>query len=879
MKIKKFKKYLAAMMAGMMTMSMFSGVALADEPEAELNEVETKQEVVYKEVDSYVIYHGAKGDTDYAFTQTWWWVTPYLPSFSTRGSNPTYEWPIVYNMVNTAAVVEGKTVADGPYASIPVYCTDILTGTDQGTNYRRINLEDSTYYSEDYAGRIRSILTNSFPHVMDMEALAQAVNAWLGKEAVVGLTTAEALTATQDAIWLMSNSDECELYEYCMAEDTGVYSATQKKNQIIDVTTVNPDAVDNRVNPDDDVNPATEQTIQNIESLCKYLLSLEAMKVQDSMISEHSLKDVTVFYVDNLDGTYDVTVSYVVDATIHKDDKLSISAACGNVRKTYALTEAGADSITLTVETLGEVSLEINGVQNSTGDVYLYEPIAGRRTAQSMVGYDTSAVPVHAEVIVTERVLNFHKTTNTDQGKKALENVAFDIYLITENVAGFAAGELTLPANPKADYAADTRTFVTTVKTDAQGKAVCNLTQLNFGDGIYLVVEQNHPAVVRPIDPFFVCVPMTNEEGTGYNYNINIEPKNTVVPGPEICHDVTEIENDHDSFNVNEDQLWIIRATIPADLSTAKEYKITNVLDYRLTYKGNLEVKVAKETDAANTEEVTLVRGTDYKLIVDKTSTDGKVVDKFVVSLTAAGMKKVAEATVNKGRSVEEGSDAYEVRVYFDALINTNAGMGALIPNQATLDYTNSFGYEYDLKSDITDVYTCGIQIFKYDAKTKAALSDAVFKLAKEAVTDAEKAIAAKLVVSKGVTKDVVYVDFYATADMSEAKTNVVTTDVDGAAIMYGLEDGTYYLVETKAPAGYNMLSYPVEVVLNRGSHVIVDDATTEANEDMTVRVANSNTFHLPETGGIGTVIFTVSGGLMTLAGGTILALKKREEE
>ena len=107
---------------------------------------------------------------------------------------------------------------------------------------------------------------------------------------------------------------------------------------------------------------------------------------------------------------------------------------------------------------------------------------------------------------------------------------------------------------------------------------------------------------------------------------------------------------------------------------------------------------------------------------------------------------------------------------------------------------------------------------------------------------------------------------------------NVVTTPADGKAVIYGLEDGTYYLVEIKAPAGYNLLSYPVAVTLNEQSHQVDDPATEEVEPDMTVKVANSNTFVLPETGGIGTVIFTVSGGLMTLAGGAILTLKKREE-
>ena len=90
----------------------------------------------------------------------------------------------------------------------------------------------------------------------------------------------------------------------------------------------------------------------------------------------------------------------------------------------------------------------------------------------------------------------------------------------------------------------------------------------------------------------------------------------------------------------------------------------------------------------------------------------------------------------------------------------------------------------------------------------------------------------------------------------------------DGKAMIYGLEAGDYYLVEIKAPEGYNLLSYPVSVTLNQESHM-------EANS---LKVANSNTFVLPTTGGIGTSVFTLIGGLMTLAGGTVLVRKKKEE-
>ena len=58
-------------------------------------------------------------------------------------------------------------------------------------------------------------------------------------------------------------------------------------------------------------------------------------------------------------------------------------------------------------------------------------------------------------------------------------------------------------------------------------------------------------------------------------------------------------------------------------------------------------------------------------------------------------------------------------------------------------------------------------------------------------------------------------------------------------------------------------------VTLNQNSHL----------EDSTVKVANSNTFKLPETGGMGTTIFTVSGMMMLAAAAFVLVMKKKESE
>ena len=106
--------------------------------------------------------------------------------------------------------------------------------------------------------------------------------------------------------------------------------------------------------------------------------------------------------------------------------------------------------------------------------------------------------------------------------------------------------------------------------------------------------------------------------------------------------------------------------------------------------------------------------------------------------------------------------------------------------------------------------------------------------------------------------------------------TDIVTTAA-GAIKISGLDADTYHLIETKAPAGYNLLTKDVTVLITRGS-----DANGEVSKDGTktadkqVKVENSTGALLPTTGGIGTTIFYVIGAILILGAAVALIVKRR---
>ena len=134
-------------------------------------------------------------------------------------------------------------------------------------------------------------------------------------------------------------------------------------------------------------------------------------------------------------------------------------------------------------------------------------------------------------------------------------------------------------------------------------------------------------------------------------------------------------------------------------------------------------------------------------------------------------------------------------------------------------------------------------------------------------------------------TEDMVGTVYAWTTDVNKA--SILDTDKDGKIELFGLDKDVYFLEETKTVGGYNSLTEPVRVEIRpaittkQDSHEIDTEVVeyyvnTVKNADHIVSVPNAKGNQLPSTGGMGTTLFYVGGGIMALLAVVLLVTKKR---
>ncbi len=344
-------------------------------------------------------------------------------------------------------------------------------------------------------------------------------------------------------------------------------------------------------------------------------------------------------------------------------------------------------------------------------------------------------------------------------------------------------------------------------------------------------------------------------------------------------------------YRVGAEVPYLIRVDVPSNVEKLKTFKLTDTMK-NLTFKaGSFKIYETKETDY--TSATPILTGIT-PAVTGKTWT----IDFNTENPTT----KVITSTVKeyKGKSIY---------IYFEATLDNTAAMTeAGNPNNITLDYSNAIyptgdpsnpnngkDPKVDYIKDAVNVFTFGIDVLKLDGEAttpNTPLEGVTFDLYR--VNDGKAP----------ATGEKVTETWLKTAG-NAVKIGSKTTGTDGKLSFEGLDNATYYLVETQTKAGYNLLKEPYEAVLNltatftkETTKKITTDSVNETvttetttttiygtgagvgttNGKFVVTVKNYKGFTLPTTGGIGTFVFTFAGIAMMAAAVILLITSKKKK-
>jgi len=302
-------------------------------------------------------------------------------------------------------------------------------------------------------------------------------------------------------------------------------------------------------------------------------------------------------------------------------------------------------------------------------------------------------------------------------------------------------------------------------------------------------------------------------------------------------------------------------------------YKLLDKMSTGLTFDGVSSIKVYKGSIA---EANLLTSGTEY------TATAGGVYTPASGDTAAV----TADFTVEFAQSfLDTITTDTDLIVTYTATVNSDAVLNTGISNKTVLEYGNN---TRTVESE-TKTYVWGIDLLKKDGQNPSTvLKDAEFVIYKKGTGDDDgKIFYAKFdadnkfngwtdadteTVANLVKKENTY--------FTGKNATILTTGEDGTIAVTGLDEGSYFMIEVTAPAGYNKLDAEQPVTIT--STVATNGATLEnaltsgTNGSTHIDVTNNQGSVLPSTGGIGRTVFYVIGATLVLGAGILLVTRRR---
>ena len=424
-------------------------------------------------------------------------------------------------------------------------------------------------------------------------------------------------------------------------------------------------------------------------------------------------------------------------------------------------------------------------------------------------------------------------------------------------------------------------------------------TTVTLNIGFYIIIETGTSGDSASVASKSMLVPLpyvdgNAEDGYKWNFDLTITPKDEPVNVDKSIIEDGEKEN-VSTNNVGDILTYQVDADIPHyDASTNTQmvkYIITDTLSKGLDFyiEGDPENNIDIIVSNFSGETKTLKPGTletHQTTIGEEPYTYYSVTDgDYAVSYDGKTMTLVFDyPDIMAYNNLQLN---YQVKINEDAVIGVEGN-----PNQVDLEYTNNNKtWDTSVPEDETKSFVFGLKINKIDPNAEAdkkALQGAEFQLLRDGTPIATYT-------------------FDENGDRVLNSNNGLTavTNEDGIAYLLGIDEGTYALVETKAPNGYIIPDGQMQLdvvetigVDEDGKEAVTDVKYTLTTEDgetelptevlgnveigdgsvAVTTIVNPKGFNLPRTGGAGTWMFAV-GGILIMAGMATAFVKLRKKE
>lgn len=333
--------------------------------------------------------------------------------------------------------------------------------------------------------------------------------------------------------------------------------------------------------------------------------------------------------------------------------------------------------------------------------------------------------------------------------------------------------------------------------------------------------------------------------------NVTMAPKSGTTTSEKKVKDINDSQGltytdwqDSADYDIGDRIPFQLKATLPANYSTYSQYALTfhDTESAGLSFQsGSVKVYIDGK----------LVDGGNYTVVTEGLG------GGFTFEVRFEDLKKITAAD-----GVQAGNNSV-VTVEYESVLNEGAVIGgAGNPNTMHITYSNNPNGEGKGKTpdDTVIVFTYKVIVDKVNQE-------------REELPGAEFTLEKKIVNGQG-----------------ESWETVEVLGTDGSLTTFtfaGLDDGDYRLSETKTPGGYNTIE-PIEFTVTAqhdmtltslSGNTVTGEIVMTANlteGSLSATVVNNKGAQLPETGGMGTTLFYVLGGVLVVGAGVLLVVKRR---